>query len=109
MRIWAFRVFLDRLEGKDYHERKSTRNTLGQSHAPNLRSCQYGLGYVIGTIDVTVRTTLFGPTAKGTEPQDHLEGCGRGRGLVPQSLYEDQLARRHLAANAHNVDAVNDH
>ena len=71
-----------------------TQSVYWNTRGGRLRSCQYGLGYVIGTTDVTVRTTLFGPTAKGTEPQDYAEGCGRGQGLVPQSLYEDQLARR---------------
>jgi hypothetical protein len=30
----------------------------------------------------------------GTAPIDRLEGIDQGAGLVPTSLYEDQLARR---------------
>jgi hypothetical protein len=56
-------------------------------------SNQFGWGYVIGTQGpgAGVRTTV---TAGRTEPEDFVEGIGRGATLVPQSLYADQLARR---------------
>jgi hypothetical protein len=64
-----------------------------------LWSMQYGMGYVIGTgPELTVYTALdtfdltFGAT--DTEPEDLSEGLGLGASLTPQSLYEDQLARR---------------
>ncbi|MDF3057612.1 MAG: hypothetical protein K0R17_1827 [Rariglobus sp.] len=50
-------------------------------------SHQFGDGYVIGT---------SGPAAK-VDSSDFVEGEGRGEGLVPRSLYFDQLKRR-LAA-----------
>jgi len=86
-----------------------TQSVYWNTRGGRLRSCQYGPGYVIGTTDVKARTHLFGPSANGTGPKDHVEGCGRGQSLVPQSLYEDQLEQRHLAASAANVDTVNDH
>lgn len=49
-----------------------------------LQSEQRGQGYVIGT---------SGP-AIDVKTDDFYEGGGRGESLVPQSLYEDQLARR---------------
>ncbi len=61
-----------------------------------LRSMQFGWGYVIGTREVEVVTDLadiFGQ-AQGTEPEDYREGIDQGEWLRPQSLYEDQLARR---------------
>ncbi len=64
-----------------------------------LWSMQYGWGYVVGTgPDLAVHTALdtfdltFG--AEGTEPEDHAEGLGEAATLAPQSLYEDQRARR---------------
>lgn len=59
-----------------------------------IRSWQYGHGYVIGTEGVKVETGLRGRSAAGSGPEDTVEGVGRGRWLVPQSLYEDQLRRR---------------
>jgi len=59
-----------------------------------IKSYQFGHGYVIGTRQVTVATTLIDPRADGTEPEDYVEGKGRAQSLVPASLYEDQLARR---------------
>jgi hypothetical protein len=34
------------------------------------------------------------PAKHNTAPADHIEGEGLGRTLFPQSLYQDQLARR---------------
>ncbi len=60
-----------------------------------LRSWQYGWGYVIGTEGMIVTTGLgAGPAAEGTAPEDFVEGLNTGSLLDPQSLYEDQLARR---------------
>lgn len=68
------------------------------SGAGYVRSLQYGWGYVIGTQGLTL---YMDPTAwdwanagEGTEPADWLEGDGEGATLSPQSLFEDQLARR---------------
>ncbi len=66
-------------------------NTSGKGE---IRSWQYGMGYIIGTTDIKVRTALKGPYAEHTSPEDMTEGLGKGRHLVPQSLYEDQLRRR---------------
>jgi hypothetical protein len=59
-----------------------------------IRSWQYGWGYVIGTQGVLLTMRLAGGSAAGTEPQDYLEGRNLGAALVPQSLYEDQCVRR---------------
>jgi hypothetical protein len=63
-----------------------------------LKSFQAGWGYIIGTEGLDVLTDLslggFFGTADFTEPEDWFEGQGLGDHLVPQSLYEDQLARR---------------
>ena len=37
---------------------------------------------------------MFSTHAEGSSPPDYVEGPDRTAGLVPQSLYEDQLARR---------------
>ncbi|MBN2309649.1 MAG: hypothetical protein JXR94_11790 [Candidatus Hydrogenedentes bacterium] len=59
-----------------------------------IRSWQYGLGYIIGTQAVGVDTSLDSSSARGSEPEDYVEGENRGAMLTPPSLYEDQLARR---------------
>lgn len=63
-----------------------------------LVSMQYGLGYVIGTEGVTVQTTgtlaTYPHAYMGTEPEDFTEGLEAGAELMPQSLYENQRARR---------------
>lgn len=67
-------------------------NTLGSG---NLDSYQYGDGYVIGTTDVAVDTTVYDVLdSAGTAPEDYTEGIDVGETLNPQSLYEDQLAKR---------------
>lgn len=63
-----------------------------------LRSWQYGVGYVIGTSpDIFVWTAIGGAGSEGTAPADYVEGAGLAGTQEPQSLFEDQLARR-LAA-----------
>lgn len=63
-----------------------------------IRSYQFGHGYVIGTRDVETWVDFDKPDLlnehRGTAPEDWLEGEGQGGDLYPQSLYEDQRARR---------------
>ncbi len=66
-------------------------NTNGRG---KVGSWQAGMGYVIGTRDVGVRTGLRGRWAKGSAPEDYVEGREQGGTLLPQSLYEDQRRRR---------------
>jgi len=66
-------------------------NTDGGGH---INSWQYGWGYIIGTQGVTVTTFMLGDSATGTGPEDFKEGLNNGENLVPQSLYEDQRAKR---------------
>ncbi len=58
-----------------------------------IESQQYETGYVIGTQGPASKIYLgFG--LNGTAPLDFSEGIGEGETLEPESLYEDQLARR---------------
>ncbi|MDG1478142.1 MAG: glycosyl hydrolase family 28-related protein [Myxococcota bacterium] len=67
-------------------------NTAGSG---SLSSYQYGNGYIIGTTDVAVDTTVYDVLdSAGTAPEDYSEGLDEGETLNPQSLYEDQLAKR---------------
>ncbi|MDX9978477.1 MAG: hypothetical protein RBU25_00385 [Lentisphaeria bacterium] len=59
-----------------------------------LRSWQSGHGYIIGTTDIRVETSLDQRYGQHTAPEDTREGIGQGAGLRPVSLYEDQRARR---------------
>lgn len=69
-----------------------------------LRSGQYGWGYVIGTaasLKLHTRVDLASKNMNwleaqyvGTLPWDFVEGTGREATLVPQSLYEAQLKQR---------------
>lgn len=72
-----------------------------------VRSYQWGHGYVIGTgpeIDIAYQSEepppgleeLFAATAPWnfTEPEDVIEGVGRGSDLEPTSLFQAQLQRR---------------
>ena len=60
-----------------------------------LESLQYGMGYVIGTDGLTVRTDVIDfYDSEGTGPEDWVEGIDAGALLEPRSLYEDQLRRR---------------
>lgn len=68
-------------------------NTRGDG--AQLQSLQFGWGYVIGTWPgVNVFTDPAASAGEGTAPEDFVEGEGLGAGLVPVSLYEDQLSRR---------------
>lgn len=89
-------------------------NTKGvKAHWRNflIDSRQYGNGYVIGTsgimntvITTPVSNTDPAATLYNTSPEDWVEGVGVGATLEPQSLYEDQLARRKiLASNAPQI------
>ncbi len=79
-------------------------NTVGEAYHPGndciVDSRQFGWGYVIGTSGPAdaVNLTPVSGTLNGysfdTWPEDMLEGEGRGEGLSPVSLYDDQLARR---------------
>lgn len=60
-----------------------------------IRSWQYDMGYIIGTRDITIKSGKLDWSAKGAGPEDYVEGRDRGATLQPQSLYEDQLTRRH--------------
>ena len=52
---------------------------------------------IIGTAPETrVQTTLLNWHAQGSAPEDYVEGEGIGETLEPQSLYLDQLRRRHV-------------
>lgn len=66
-------------------------NTSGKG---TIRSWQDGNGYIIGTQGVKVETSLESRYGQNTAPEDTSEGIGNGAGLQPQSLYEDQRARR---------------
>lgn len=60
-----------------------------------ILSWQGGHGYIIGTgPELRVETGLAHPHAWKPGPEDTREGIGRGAGLRPASLYEDQRARR---------------
>lgn len=63
--------------------------------AGQIRSLQWGWGYVVGTGPELSVTTEDAPLEQlDTEPFDWVEGLGRAADLEPPSLYEDQLARR---------------
>ena len=65
-----------------------------------LLSMQYGWGYVVGTVGLTVLTELAGLSGQGSEPEDFVELVDldqHGFTLTPSSLYEDQLQRRQIA------------
>lgn len=64
----------------------------GSRYSTIVRSEQARYGYVIGTSGPQSRVST--PTGGNTAPEDHSEGVGRGETLEPQSLYEDQFARR---------------
>jgi hypothetical protein len=67
-------------------------NTSGSG---TLDSLQFGLGYVIGTEGLSVRTEVIDVyDSEGTAPEDWVEGLNEGADLWPPSLYEEQLSRR---------------
>jgi len=59
-------------------------------------SQQAGYGYIIGTqgTRTQVSNAATGTVLTKTAPLDSIEGIGTGEDLYPQSLYEDQLAKR---------------
>lgn len=57
-----------------------------------VRSEQVRYGYIIGTSGS--RSDATNPTDGNTSPADHVEGIGMGASMEPQSLYNDQLAKR---------------
>ncbi|MSP24577.1 MAG: hypothetical protein EXR75_05315 [Myxococcales bacterium] len=80
-----------------YSGHTGTENTIWNTSGKGLvRSRQFGTGYVVGTKGVSVDVKLEGFVVGGvgTAPVDFTEGVGEAADLVPQSLYEDQLARR---------------
>ena len=76
----------------------STEDVFWNAHGGVVNSFQYGFGYVIGTTNVTVSTSLSSILAlfdgAGSAPEDYTEGLDQGSTLDPPSLYEDQLRRR---------------
>ena len=67
---------------------------LRHNHTNEIK-IQFGDGYIIGTTDVIVETTVYDILdSAGTAPEDYTEGLDAGETLNPQSLYDDQLARR---------------
>ncbi len=96
-------------------------NTTGINYHPArdyiIESRQFRYGYIIGTSGYAYRVKLdpTGGTINGfaydTSPRDWAEGIGEGSGLIPQSLYLDQLTRRKNQAglNSYSVTIeVND-
>ncbi len=65
-----------------------------------VRSQQARYGYVIGTQGSRTAVDTLGSLAQ-TNPIDHVEGVGEAPQLVPQSLYEDQLARNSSQVELH--------
>lgn len=81
-------------------------NTNGEAYPSGktaiVESAQFGWGYIIGTRGQAsaVKTAPISGTMSGytynSAPEDFKEGIGNGVQLEPQSLYEDQLAKRIL-------------
>jgi hypothetical protein len=72
-----------------------TQNALWGSRGKGMvRSMQFGWGYVIGTLGLSVVTESVLPMSQGTEPVDMVEGQDLAATLDPPSLYEDQRQRR---------------
>lgn len=60
-----------------------------------------GMGYIVGTgpeiqlsTDLELTGWLEQFLSEGTEPEDYSDFVGGAADLAPQSLYEEQLARR---------------
>ncbi|NLN92037.1 MAG: hypothetical protein GX130_01830 [Candidatus Hydrogenedens sp.] len=71
-------------------------NTRGKDKS-EIRSYNYGHGYVIGTKNISVKILgdqVIGGLTTGTEPWDYTEFIGEADLLEPQSLYESQRNRR---------------
>lgn len=81
-------------------------NTNGEEYKSGksyiISSKQFGWGYIIGTRGIAnaVVTLPMSGTQAGfvydSAPEDFKEGIGNGDNLQPQSLYEDQLAKRKI-------------
>lgn len=76
-------------------------NLTGEAYFPGasfvVHTEQLGVGHVIGTQGAAtgVNTAANRPgSASRTDPVDVVEGEGAAAGLLPQSLYRDQLTRR---------------
>ncbi len=86
--------------GKDYGSQGPHWLSTSQSVFWNCKnkviSRQFGMGYAIGCDQVE---SAIGPTDV-TAPADFVEGTKLGTGLIPQSLYTDQLNRRIGTATA---------
>lgn len=67
---------------------------LGSGSQPVVRSEQARHGYVIGTSGERAKIELPRRSPNTADPEDHVEGEGRGETLIPQSLFLDQRARR---------------
>ncbi|MFO0755179.1 MAG: DNRLRE domain-containing protein [Byssovorax sp.] len=95
---------LNRTTDSSYSGHTSTQNVFwntsgGGTPDSILRSYQFGMGYIIGTVNITPRVVAdaidsFFLADQGTSPTDYLEGADIGPMLEPQSLFEDQLTRR---------------
>lgn len=59
-----------------------------------VESEQFAYGYVIGTRGPAADARIPRSQGARTDPVDHREGVGEGDSLWPQSLYQDQRARR---------------
>ncbi len=76
-------------------------NTRGEgSGGAVVRSEQARYGYIIGTQGPRSGVT-YTSSRPQTSPDDHVEGVGTGATLTPQSLYVDQLDRRHNSVRLH--------
>ena len=85
-------------EAPTYHGQTSSECVFWNSYGTEncdirlVISRQWNKGYVIGTAG-PVHSVALG-TTDNTAPEDFLEGEGKADGLLPQSLYDDQLLRR---------------
>lgn len=73
----------------------NTNGTAYQSgQSAIVKSMQYGHGYVIGTRGSASGVSYAVSPSDRSAPQDFVEGIGTGADLMPQSLYQDQKAKR---------------
>ncbi|MBN2215660.1 MAG: T9SS type A sorting domain-containing protein [Bacteroidales bacterium] len=107
--------------GNAIHGYSSTQsvfyNTRGEAYHPEknyiVESRQFGNGYIIGTSgpadDVVIDPAegLVNGYYYNTSPRDFTEGTGRGKDLIPSSLYLDQLDRRLAGASGIRRFSVN--
>lgn len=70
-------------------------NTRGEGGGvPLIHTAQSRFGYAIGTSGSNPTVSLASLAKAKTDPEDHVEGVGKGETLEPQSLYLDQRRRR---------------